>query len=74
MMVMSLAFMSTGCSKEESGSPDIVYEDMQASFEQSGLLSANIGLISKTVDGENITYGEFGSGVIFEKQMMNITP
>ena len=64
---LSLVLVSTGCSKEESGSPDIVYEDMQASFEQSGLLSANIGLISKTVDGENITYGEFGSGVIFEK-------
>ena len=41
MMVMSLAFMSGGCSKKEGGSPDIVYEDMQASFEQSGLLSAN---------------------------------
>ena len=33
MMVMSLAFMSGGCSKKEGGSPDIVYEDMQASFD-----------------------------------------
>ncbi len=29
MMVMSLAFMSGGCSKKEGGSPDIVYEDIR---------------------------------------------
>lgn len=51
------------------GSTDtnVVYEDMRDSFESSGLLSANIGLITKNVQDDTVTYGEFGSGVIFKK-------
>ena len=60
-------FLLTGCSgsKEDDGKP--VYEDMKAAFDQSGLLSANIGLFSKTEKDGSISYGECGSGVIFRK-------
>ena len=46
---------------------------MKESFESSGLLSANIGLVTKNVQGDSVSYGEFGSGVIFRKTEPLIT-
>ncbi len=68
--MMPAAFLSvtvlSACS-QGGGSARPVYEDMQEAFERSGLLSANIGIMTKTTDGDSVTYGECGSGVIIEK-------
>ena len=56
-----------GCSGKDEDSRNIVYEDMKTAFEQSDLLSANIGIFSKTEKDGSISYGESGSGVIFKK-------
>lgn len=61
-----LTLLLTGC----SGNADnrkVVYEDMKAAFEQANLLSANIGIFSKTESGDSVSYGECGSGVIFDR-------
>ena len=63
MLAMAAAALLSGC----SGGGDPVYEDMKAAFEQSDLLSANIGIFSKTEQDGSVSYGEGGSGVIFEK-------
>lgn len=57
----------SGCSGGREDSRNIVYEDMRASFEQSGLRASNIGIFSKTEKDGSISYGECGSGVIFRK-------
>lgn len=67
LIMCSLAAMLAGCGSG-GGNTGAVYEDMQAAFEESGLLSANIGIFTKTEADGNITYGECGSGVIFEKE------
>ena len=64
--LMSLTLLS-GCSGQK-GDRDIVYEDMKEAFEKSGLLSSNIGIVSRTEENGSISYGEFGSGVIIERQ------
>ena len=58
----------SACTAGSDDSKNTVYEDMKAEFEKSGLLSANIGIFSKTESDGSVTYGECGSGVIFEKQ------
>jgi len=40
---------------------------MKAAFGRSGLLSANIGIFSRTEKDGSITYGECGSGVVIRK-------
>lgn len=55
----------SACSAGNEDSRNIVYEDMKAAFEQSGLFSANIGIISRTEKDGCVSYGECGSGVIF---------
>lgn len=62
-----LAAMLSGCS-DNNAAKNTVYEDMKASFESSGLLSANIGIMSKITSGDSVSYGECGSGVIFDKK------
>lgn len=60
-------FLLCGC---DSGSDprDTVYEDMKEAYEKADLMSSNIGLVTKTEEGDSITYGEFGSGVIIGKE------
>ena len=53
---------------QKDGRETAVYEDMEKAFEQSGLLAANIGIYSKTEKDDNISYGEGGSGIIFDKK------
>ena len=62
------ALVLCGCSEENSGRSDIVYEDMKEAYEKSGLFSSNIGIMTKTEDDDSVTYGETGSGVIFENK------
>lgn len=61
------SLLLTGCSGSQESGRNTVYEDMKTAFEQSGLLSANIGIFSKTEKDGSISYGECGSGVIFRK-------
>jgi S1-C subfamily serine protease len=41
---------------------------MKAAFYKANLLSANIGIFTKTETDGSVSYGECGSGVIFEKK------
>ena len=66
LLFATVTTVLTGC----SGSTDnrnVVYEDMKASFEKANLLSANIGIFTKTEGGDSVSYGECGSGVIFDR-------
>ena len=65
VLIMSVVSLFSGCAKKDSRV--VVYEDMEEAFDQSGMLSANIGLFSRTEEDGSITYGEGGSGVIFKK-------
>ena len=73
-VVISLAlafcavFAFSGCEGSREDARAVVYEDMQASFERSGLRSANIGIFSKTEKDGSVSYGECGSGVIFKRE------
>ena len=67
VLVGITSLLLTGCSGSQENSRDAVYDDMKTTFEQSGLLSANIGIFSKTEKEGSISYGECGSGVIFKK-------
>lgn len=67
LAVTGSIFLS-GCSENNNNNKNVVYEDMKEKFDNSGLLSANIGLVNKTEENDSVTYGEFGSGVIFEKK------
>ena len=66
VLATALPMLLTGCSGNAENR-NVVYEDMKASFEQANLLSANIGIFSKTVSGDSVSYGECGSGVIFDR-------
>ena len=57
----------TGCAGEHEETAASSYEDMQTALAQSGLMSATIGIFSKTEQGGGINYGDCGSGVIFEQ-------
>lgn len=64
LLVLALALAAAGllsaCSGNHEDSRNVVYEDMKASFEQSGLLSSNIGLFSKAETDGSVSYGESG--------------
>ncbi|MBQ9392947.1 MAG: trypsin-like peptidase domain-containing protein [Oscillospiraceae bacterium] len=66
-LVLALALLLSGCSADSAVDRDLVYEDLQESFADSGLFSANIGIFSKTVKADTVSYGECGSGVIFKR-------
>ena len=74
VVIVSLAlafgafFALSGCSGHNEDSRSVVYEDMRAAFEQSGLRSSNIGIFSKTEKDGSVSYGECGSGVIIRRQ------
>lgn len=71
LFFLVLAFGAAGllsaCSGNQEDSRSLVYEDMKAAFKQSGLRSANIGLFSKTEKDDSVSYGECGSGVVFQR-------
>ena len=67
LAVLTLALSITGC-KGKNDVRSVVYEDMKAAFEQADLLSANVGIFTKTETDGAVRYGECGSGVIFEKK------
>ena len=67
VFTLILSMLLTGCSGKNEDSRSVVYDDMKTAFEQSGLLSANIGVFSKTEKDGSVSYGEGGSGVIFKK-------
>lgn len=66
LAVLTLAAALTGCAGNND-SRNVVYEDMKAAFEEADLLSANVGIFTKTEADGSVSYGECGSGVIFEK-------
>ena len=66
-LALALALLLSGCSAGSAVDRDLVYEDLQESFARSGLLSANIGIFSETVEADTVSYGECGSGVIFKR-------
>ena len=71
---MAVSILLTACA-DHSDNQNVVFEDMEAAFEQADLLSSNIGLFSKTVSGDAISYGECGGAAINEQmQLIGITP
>lgn len=67
MLTVGAVFCLSACFGNNEDSRNIVFEDMKATFEESGLLSSNIGIFSKTEKDGSISYGECGSGVIFKR-------
>ena len=67
LILLMLSAWSSGCA-DPADQRSIVYEDMQAEFEKADLLSANIGIFTKTEINGSTSYGECGSGVIFDKR------
>ena len=67
MLFAGAALLFSGCSGDTNDSRNVVYDDMKEAFDKSGLLSANIGIFSKTEKDGTVSYGEGGSGVIFKK-------
>ena len=67
IIAVFIPIIITGC-KSENDNRNIVYEDMKTAFEKSGMLSANIGLFSKTETDSQTSYANGGSGVIFDKR------
>ncbi|MBQ7500885.1 MAG: hypothetical protein IJT91_08325, partial [Clostridia bacterium] len=65
LVLSALVTAFSGCSG--GGDRGAVYEDMKEMLEKANLLSANIGLFSKTEKDGSVSYGECGSGVIFAK-------
>ena len=41
---------------------------MKTAFEKAGLFSANTGIFSKAEKDGSVSYGEGGSGIIFDKK------
>ena len=67
LLILAGGLLLGGCRGNADDSRHIVYEDMKESFDKSGLLSANIGLFSRTEKDGSVSYGEGGSGVIFKR-------
>ncbi len=67
-LVFGAVLAFSACSGNNEDSRSVVYEDMQAAFERSGLRSSNIGIFSKTEQDGSVSYGECGSGVIFKRE------
>ena len=67
LVLLAAVLVLSGCSGNKEDSRNVVYEDLKTAFEQSGLLSANIGLFSRVEKDGSVSYGEGGSGVIFRK-------
>ncbi len=68
LVLLVLPLTLCGCAPKEKDKDVVIYDDMEKSFETSGLLSTNIGIFTKTVTEDSLSYGECGSGVIFKKE------
>ncbi len=71
ILTLAMVILFVGCSVGNDDDQKIAYkeyEDMEAAFEESDLMSANIGIFSRTEEDGSVTYGEGGSGVIVEKK------
>ena len=70
ILILSLCILTllSGCAGGNGGGSGEIFEDMQAAYDRSGLMPSNIGIVSKTVTGDSVSYGEFGSGVIVGKE------
>ena len=76
MLLSMVSATLTGCAGNNENQ-DVVDEDMKDAFEQADLLSANIGIFSKNVSGDSISYGECGSGgaaIGEDMKLVGITP
>ncbi len=67
MILIVMILCLFGCSGGSGDNRKTVHEDMKDAFEEAGLISANIGIISKVETEDSVSYGEFGSGAIFDK-------
>ena len=67
LIILTLLAWLSGC-VDNTDNRNVVYEDMQAEFEKANLLSANIGIFTKIESDGSVSYGECGSGVIFDKK------
>ena len=71
ILTLAMVILFVGCSVGSDDDQEVAYkeyEDMEAAFEESDLMSANIGIFSRTEEDGSVTYGEGGSGVIVEKK------
>ncbi|MBR5718339.1 MAG: trypsin-like peptidase domain-containing protein [Clostridia bacterium] len=67
LAILALTCTLSGCTGNKDDR-NVVYEDMKAAFEKANLLSANIGIFTKIENDGSVSYGECGSGVVFEKK------
>lgn len=67
LAILALTAALSGCANNNDNR-NVVFEDMKTAFEEANLLSANIGIFSKTENDGSVSYGECGSGVIFDKK------
>lgn len=65
LVLMILPLTLCGC-KRKKEKEVVIYEDMEKTFETSGLISSNIGIFTKTVSDDSLSYGECGGGVFNE--------
>ena len=61
LVMLTLTAVLSGCAGNND-SRNVIYEDMQAAFQKANLLSANIGIFSKTEKDGAVSYGECGTG------------
>lgn len=67
MILIVMMMCLFGCSGGSGDDRKTVHEDMKDAFEEAGLISANVGIVSKVETEDSVSYGEFGSGAIFDK-------
>ena len=67
IIIIIISVLLTACSSGNN-TQDTVYPDMKEAFDKASLMSANIGIFNKITEGDSISYGECGSGVIIEKK------
>lgn len=60
-------FILTGCSGSKEDGGHTVYKDIKTAFDQSGLLSANIGIFSKIEKEGSIAYGECADARVYHE-------
>ncbi len=54
ILILSLCLLTllSGCAGGNGGGSGEIFEDMQSAYDRSGLMSSNIGIVSKTTAGE----------------------
>ena len=74
VLILAGGLLLSGCSGNSDDSRNTVYEDMKASFDSAGLLSANIGIFSRTEQEGSVTYGEGGAALNEQMQLIGTVP